>query len=160
MTFLGPEKRVFDMKNKNGIYFVLLLISVLGMKEAFAANANENASYKLELSCSGSSGSTAYYADFYQGYGYGAGVVLKTVNHGQVSVLQKKATGGSFTECGSRTIPCTLITSTQYNVNNPSMIFTMFQNAGSNVGKGTLRFYGKGFDQGETLKVALTCTTY
>ena len=65
---------------------------------------------------------------------------------GQTQVLD--ATGGTFSECGTRTLPCEMVTSTQYSSNSPAMILTALYPMGAHTAHASLNTYPDGFGNG------------
>jgi hypothetical protein len=67
------------------------------------------------------------------------------------------ATGGSFSECGTRTQPCHWVTSTQYSSETPALILTALYSLGATATQATLDSFPEGFE-GPSDKGSVACT--
>jgi hypothetical protein len=111
--------------------------------------------------CSGTQNGSTVQLDFYHGYSYDA--TYAYFKDGGLAVSSGLAHGGSYTLCGSRTTPCDMITTTQYNVvtqyepKRLNLIFTMISSAGSHKGKGSISIYGNGHGLPPTEQFQVTC---
>jgi hypothetical protein len=86
-----------------------------------------------------------------------ASIIVKQPQPGLEQILLADAKGESFTECGTRTVPCQLVENTQYSGENPDLILTLIGEAGGSSSTGSLTLYENGFSAPATEKVSVTC---
>ncbi len=129
------------------------LIATLLIGTTVGAHAEQ-----LTYKCQGQLGDTTYLVTTYQGYGNKARIELTELKNGSVAYkVNAAATGGSFTECGSRANPCMVVKSTQYSSETPAIIFTLSTFNDSTSGTADLDIYGNGFGKSATQDLKVAC---
>jgi hypothetical protein len=104
--------------------------------------------------CVGNKDGMSVEIEFYQGYGYDATYAYFKNN---AVVSSGYAHGGSYSECGSRTNPCKVISITEYDIQDLKMNFSMISQAGAKKANGSLAIYGNGYATSPTEVTSVEC---
>ncbi len=133
--------------NLKKLMFFISLFTIGSMAQANFAH----------LACKGSKDLFDYELAFYRGSNNQEFYVLITSSDGHSEMKSGQAKGGSFVGCGTRTLPCLMIRSTQYTIDELKLIITMSAKVSAKELISQVSVYKDGFGLPSTLDFTMTC---